>query len=576
MPIQIAENQIKNSAVTNDKLAGSITSAKIDLTGVFNFSSGTLRSGSPSGDNDVAIKSYVDAVAGGGVYWKEPVRGATTGNIDLSADLQNGDTIDGLTLVTGQRILVKDQSTQSQNGIYVVVASGTATRSTDCDSADELNGAAVFCKEGSSNADQGFIQTSEISNLGSDNIVWVQFTGLGQITAGSGLTKTGNTINVAVDDSSIEISGDALQVKASGITNTMLSGGVENNKLQNSTISGVALGNNLSSLAAATNGGVTFTSYNGSAGVSNLKLDITDLADGTIDLTGDFFAFADATDGASKTESFADLFSAVAGDALGQNASSKALEVKVDGSSIEINSDALRVKASGITNAMLSGGVENNKLQNSTISGIALGSNLNSLSASATGGIVMTSYNGSAAVSNIQLDLNSLSAASVNVAADSIAIYDADADETGKESIADVMTAVAGAALGASSGVLAVSVDDSSIEISSDALRVKASGITNAMISGSVQTSKLLLKSVWKHLSPDGASAQFDLDEALSANLTSIFVVRNGLVVKQVSSSPSGTDEYTVSASGGSGGVGRITFGSNISSSDDLRVFYVA
>ena len=113
MPIQIVSDQLKDLAVTSGKLAGSIPSSKLDLTGTFNFSSGTLRASSPSGDNDVAIKSYVDAVAGGGVYWKEPVRVATTASIDLSADLQNGDSIDGVTLQTGDRVLVKNQSTAS-------------------------------------------------------------------------------------------------------------------------------------------------------------------------------------------------------------------------------------------------------------------------------------------------------------------------------------------------------------------------------------------------------------------------------------------------------------------------------
>ena len=576
MAIQIASEQIKDSAITTSKLNGSIPSSKLDLTGTYNFASGVLRCATPSGDNDATPKSYVDAIAGGGVYWKEPVRVATTANIDLTADLQNGDSLDGVSLSTGDRVLVKNQSTQSANGIYVVVASGSASRSGDCNTADELNGAAVFCKEGNSSADQGFIQTSEIANLGSDNVVWVQFTGLGQITAGQGLSKTGNTIDVSVDDSSIEISGDSLRVKASGITNAMLSGSVANAKLANSTISGVALGNNLASLTTATNGGIQLTSYNGSAGVSDLAMDIGDLADGALSLTEDYIAFADFTDGATKTEQVSDFIALLAGNALGQNASSKALEVKVDGSSIEIASDSLQVKAGGITNTMLSGSIANAKLANSTISGVALGSNLNSLSKATNGGIQLTAYNGSAAVADLTLDISDLAAAVVNVGADSIAIYDADADVTGKESIADLMTAVAGDALAASSGVLAVQVDDSSIEINSDAVRVKASGITNAMIAGSVQTTKLLLKSVWKELTPNGSTAQFDLDEALSANLTSIQVFRNGLCVKQVSSSPSDEDQYTVSATGGSGGVGRITFGANIANTDDLRVFYIA
>tara|TARA_R100000900_G_scaffold42716_1_gene34878 strand:- start:2870 stop:4588 length:1719 start_codon:yes stop_codon:yes gene_type:complete len=188
--------------------------------------------------------------------------------------------------------------------------------------------------------------------------------------------------------------------------------------------------------------------------------------------------------------------STISGKALGTNLDALA----VDDSSIEYSAGSayngsaastIRVKASGVTNAMLAGSIANAKLANSTISGVALGSNLNSLSKATNGGVNFSSYNGSAAVSNLQLDLSDLAAAAVNVGADSIAIYDADADVTGQESIADLMTAVAGNGLAASSGVLAVGVDDSSIELNSDALRVKASGVTNAMLAGSIANAKL-------------------------------------------------------------------------------------
>ena len=188
--------------------------------------------------------------------------------------------------------------------------------------------------------------------------------------------------------------------------------------------------------------------------------------------------------------------STISGKALGTNLDALA----VDDSSIEYSAGSafngsaastIRVKASGITNDMLAGSIANGKLANSAISGISLGSNLNSLSKATNGGVNFSSYNGSAAVSNLQLDLSDLADAAVNVGADSIAIYDADADVSGKESIADLMTAVAGDGLAASSGVLAVGVDDSSIELDSDALRVKALGVTNAMLAGSIANAKL-------------------------------------------------------------------------------------
>ena len=112
------------------------------------------------------------------------------------------------------------------------------------------------------------------------------------------------------------------------------------------------------------------------------------------------------------------------------------------------------------------------KLASSTISGISLGSNLASLSKATNGGVNFTSYNGSAAVSNLQLDLADLAAASVAVAADSIAIIDADDDSSKKESIADLMTAVAGNGIAASSGVLSADLDGSSLSNGADGLSV--------------------------------------------------------------------------------------------------------
>ena len=123
--------------------------------------------------------------------------------------------------------------------------------------------------------------------------------------------------------------------------------------------------------------------------------------------------------------------------------------------------------------------------------------------------------------------------------------------------------------------MLSVGVDNSSVEISSDAIRVKASGITDAMLAGSVQTSKLLLSTEWKVFSPDGNTATFDLEDTLSANLGNILVFRNGLAVVQVSGTPSGADQYSISLTGGSGGKTRITMGANISASDNLRAWYV-
>ena len=142
--------------------------------------------------------------------------------------------MDGGSPSNGQRVLLKDQSSNVQNGVYVVTNSGGAgsqyvlTRA-DADANAEISGGAFFfVEQGSANADNGYVTTHNgTPTLGTDAITFEQFSGVGQISAGSALTKSGNTLNVAVDDSSIEINSDALRVKASGITNAMLAGSID-------------------------------------------------------------------------------------------------------------------------------------------------------------------------------------------------------------------------------------------------------------------------------------------------------------------------------------------------------------
>jgi hypothetical protein len=169
------------------------------------------------GATSLVTKEYVDAVKTG-LDIKDSVRVATTAAITLSSP---GTSIDGITLSSGDRVLVKDQSTASQNGIYIFNGSSSAmTRATDCDSdAEVTSGMFTFVEEGTANADSGFVLTTDGSiTVGSTSLTFSQFSGAGQITAGDGLSKTGNTLDVNVDNQTIEISGDTLRIK--GITQT--------------------------------------------------------------------------------------------------------------------------------------------------------------------------------------------------------------------------------------------------------------------------------------------------------------------------------------------------------------------
>ena len=158
------------------------------------------------------VTEYVDTVAQG-LNIKFSVRAATTENITLSG-LQ---TIDGIVLAEGDRVLVKNQTDKSENGIYDVV-DGAWTRSADFDGTPEhevQGGCFTFVQEGTENGDSGWVViTNGIIDVGVDDMEFEQFSGAGQVTAGAALSKTGNRLDVNVDDDSIEVSEDALRVKS--------------------------------------------------------------------------------------------------------------------------------------------------------------------------------------------------------------------------------------------------------------------------------------------------------------------------------------------------------------------------
>jgi len=153
----------------------------------------------PTNSGDAANKAYVDAVSEG-LHIHAAAVAATTGNIDLSTDLENGDVVDGVTLVTGDRVLVKSQTNAAQNGIYIVQASGAAVRATDFDAPSEVDGGDfIFVTGGTLYDNTGWVQTSTgVATIGTDPINFTQFSGAGTYLAGDGLTLTGNTFSVDV------------------------------------------------------------------------------------------------------------------------------------------------------------------------------------------------------------------------------------------------------------------------------------------------------------------------------------------------------------------------------------------
>ena len=165
----------------------------------------------PTTGTDSATKNYVDSVAQG-LDPKGSVKAASTANLTLSG----AQTVDGVSLVAGDRCLVKDQSTAANNGIYVV-ASGSWTRATDMDAWSEVPGASTWVEQGTTNGDSGWVCTADQGGtLGSTSVTWTQNSGLGQVTAGAGLTKTGNTLDVGAG-TGITVAADSVAVDTSVI-----------------------------------------------------------------------------------------------------------------------------------------------------------------------------------------------------------------------------------------------------------------------------------------------------------------------------------------------------------------------
>lgn len=184
---------------------------------------------SPSVSTDGANKGYVDNLVAG-LSWKDEVRAATTANGTLASAYANASVIDGITLATGDRILIKNQTTQTENGIYLVAASGAPTRTTDADATAELNNATVFVRLGTVNAGLSYTQTTDSPTIGSSNIVFSQFNAgtvytaslgvvksgndfrLDTVAAGNGLTLTSGALDVVAADTSLTVAANAVSV----------------------------------------------------------------------------------------------------------------------------------------------------------------------------------------------------------------------------------------------------------------------------------------------------------------------------------------------------------------------------
>ena len=203
---------------------GDVSMATYKITGL----------GTPTNSTDAATKAYVDAVSEG-LHIHEAARAAILTNVAIATALENGDTAGGVTLATGDRILLNGQTTTSENGIYVVQASGQALRATDFDTATEVDsGDFIFVTSGTY-ANTGWVQTLKPATIGTDPISFTQFSGAGTFTAGNGLTLTGTVFSIDTTITSDLSTAQTLTNKSiSGSANTLTN--IPNNALSNSAI----------------------------------------------------------------------------------------------------------------------------------------------------------------------------------------------------------------------------------------------------------------------------------------------------------------------------------------------------
>ena len=347
VPFYATFNPVQSGlTITSSTIDSTTIGATTPSTGVFtniSTTTGTI-STTPSANQDIANKFYVDTVAQG-LGPKAACSAGTTANITLSG-LQ---TIDGYSVTAGQRVLVKNQTASAENGIYVASASAW-TRATDMDTWSEVSGAYTVLLNGTSNADTGWVCTASASGtIGVTAMPWVQFSGSATYFAGIGLTLASNTFS---------------------ITNT--------------GVTAASVGSASKTLTATVNAQGQLTAL----ADTNIAIVATQITSGTIDtarISGSYTGITGVGTLTAGTWNASTIGVAYGGT----GATTLTGYVKGSGTS------AFTASAT-VPTTDLSGTITNAQLANSTISGVSLGSNLFSLTIGSN--LSGTSYNGSAAV----------------------------------------------------------------------------------------------------------------------------------------------------------------------------------
>jgi hypothetical protein len=479
----------------------------------------------PSLDLHAATKRYVDAVAEGlhvhapaKAVLNDPLSGSVTydnGTSGVGATLTLGTaltSIDGYTLQDQDRIIINGQANQAHNGIYVYQTGGTELiRASDFDTVVETAGGDfIFVQEGTTYGNSGWVMTETTSSIGSSPIVFVQFSGAGQLLEGDAIDLQGNEINVKYDNVGINLNGfNQLQLKDSGVVAE---------KIGPQAVTAAKIASDVAGPGLTQDG----------SGALQVNVDIN-----TLEVVSDAVGIKDSgvselkiANNAVTTNKIANgavtaikIASDVAGDGLGQEAGG-ALKVNVDPNTLEISADAVQIKDSGVTELKIANNaVTTNKIANDSVTAVKIASDVagEGLGQEAGGAL------------KVNVDPNTL-----EISADAVQIKDSGVTElkiannavTTNKIANDAVTAVkiasdvAGDGLGQdANGALKVNVDPNTLEISADTVQIKDSGVSELKIANSaVTTNKIANDAVTAaKIASDVAGDGLDQDGATGA-----------------------------------------------------------
>lgn len=618
MPVQIVANQLKNNAVETDKIANNAVSpAKADLSQIWAFSAAPTFSGSVSSGTQLVNKNYVDNLVNG-LTWKEAVRVRAASDVDLSGP---GASIDGVNLASGDRVLISNQDTSTEEGLYQYNGAAAAmTRTADGDTYQKLEGLAVLVKEGTS-ANQQYHQSADnLSSFSGQTYILLSSTSGGRtVDTSKGLALDGNQLEVKVDNLSIEFDGSGrLEVKDGGIDNDMLAGSIAITKLVSNAISftagsgltgggaGVQLGSSVSFAVQAEDASI-------SVGAGGIKVGAGQIS--ASHLAANAVTSGAVQDAAITTQKLANLNSA---NILMGNASNRPTAVQFSGAFTCTNTGAATLGTGVVQNTNIADGtIANGKLSNQGITltgsdGVSIAGGAVNLGNSKSIGLTLDGSTLAKSASGLKVGDGAIG--STQIADDSIVTAKVgDGEITNVKLSSSALSVVAGDGIATTSAsislggtsTLSIDLDGSSLALSASGLSIAAGGVqqshlandsvgsaqiannavgTTELASDCVQSSKIAANAViiekcgfrgYQEFLTGSTAVKYDLARSVNANfLPYVAVFRNGLLLKQVASA-SAQDEYQI-ANNGTGGVAAITFASGQApNGDSIAIKYL-